>query len=222
MTQAPTSRAGFDNPATQEQRARLLREQERTINTRSALTEVLTPSDGGRFAKRGDFTVGKDEVVHYPQLPSNSPWQQENRRPKNLSELIFSLWRFAARPKRPPAPPPFSKLLPAVSPPLAVPRPGLSFSPPAPTVDPSGFTEGSALGPSPAPEWISPLPADAGATDPTLSSSRGSDPSSHSSWEGQQLGPLPSHPANAPERRAASADRDRGSGPLSSIVRRIG
>jgi hypothetical protein len=222
MTQAPTSRAGFDNPATQEHRARLLREQERTINTRSALTEVLTPSDGGRFAKRGDFTVGKDEVVHYPQLPSNSPWQQEQPPPEEPFGVdiqfveVCGTTEEAAR-----AAAILEVAASGVSSPGSA-EAGSFLSPPAPTVDPSGFTEGSALGPSPAPEWISPLPADAGATDPTLSSSRGSDPSSHSSWEGQQLGPLPSHPANAPERRAASADRDRGSGPLSSIVRRIG
>ena len=74
--QGNATNPGFDNPATQEQRARILREQERNINTRSAMTSVIDPSLAGRFAKeaRHDFTVGKDEIVNYPRLPQGGPW----------------------------------------------------------------------------------------------------------------------------------------------------
>jgi hypothetical protein len=60
--------------ASQEERARIIRE-ERTLNTRSALQQVLDPILAGRFAKeaKADFTVGRDEAVHYPRLPSG-PW----------------------------------------------------------------------------------------------------------------------------------------------------
>jgi hypothetical protein len=73
-TQAPSTDLPTDNQITQEQRARLLRE-ERSINTRAAMHSLLDPSAGGRFAKevKADFTVGRDEAVHYPRLPSG-PW----------------------------------------------------------------------------------------------------------------------------------------------------
>jgi hypothetical protein len=69
--------------ASQEERAKLLRE-ERQINTRSAMQEVIDPRMAGRFATQSkpDFTIGKDEVVHYPRLPGNSPWQQEQPPPE--------------------------------------------------------------------------------------------------------------------------------------------
>jgi hypothetical protein len=74
MTQAPTSRTSFDNPTTQEQRARIL-EDERRTNTRAAMQAMLDPSLGGRFAKevKADFTVGNSPRVEYPRLPSG-PW----------------------------------------------------------------------------------------------------------------------------------------------------
>lgn len=78
-TQGSGTDHGFNNPATQEQRARILREQERNINTRSAMTSVIDPILAGRFAPqaKADFTVGRDPVVNYPRLPASSPWQQE-------------------------------------------------------------------------------------------------------------------------------------------------
>lgn len=82
MTQAPTSRASFDNPTSQEERAKLLREQ-RTINTRTAMTELITPSAGGRFAKAlGEYTVGATPTVEYPKLPDGSPWRQQQPPPE--------------------------------------------------------------------------------------------------------------------------------------------
>jgi hypothetical protein len=80
--QAPTSRASFDNPATAEERARIIREQ-RTVNTRSAMTSVLEPSAGGRFAKAlGEYTVGATPTVEYPPLPDGSPWRQQQPPPE--------------------------------------------------------------------------------------------------------------------------------------------
>lgn len=71
-----TTDHGFDNQTTQADRARILREADRAINTRAAISAVLDPSLGGRFAKeaKADFTVGRDPVVSYPRLPANGPW----------------------------------------------------------------------------------------------------------------------------------------------------
>ena len=76
MTQGSGTDHGFDNPTSQSERARLFREQERTINTRSAMTSVLDPSLAGRFAKeaKADFTVGNSPSVEYPRLPEGGPW----------------------------------------------------------------------------------------------------------------------------------------------------
>jgi hypothetical protein len=61
-------------PLSREEKLRIL-EDERRANTRAAMQAVLDPTLAGRFAKevKADFTVGRDEAVHYPRLPSG-PW----------------------------------------------------------------------------------------------------------------------------------------------------
>jgi hypothetical protein len=75
--QGNATNLGFDNPTSQEERSRILRE-ERQTNTRAAMTSLLEPALAGRFAAtaKADFTIGRDPVVNYPTLPANSPWQQ--------------------------------------------------------------------------------------------------------------------------------------------------
>jgi hypothetical protein len=86
-TQAPTSRASFDNPATAEERARIIREQ-RTVNTRSAMTSVLEPSAGGRFAKAlGEYTVGALPRSNIPRFPMAVRGGNSNLHRRSRSEL---------------------------------------------------------------------------------------------------------------------------------------
>ena len=70
--QAPTP---YSQEASREEKARILREADRAINTRAAITSLLDPTLSGRFAKTvaADFTVGRDPAVNYPRLPGG-PW----------------------------------------------------------------------------------------------------------------------------------------------------
>jgi hypothetical protein len=76
VTQAPTSNTPYSQEASREEKAAILREADRAINTRVAYGKVIDPEAGGRFAKeaKADFTVGRDEVVSYPRLPAGGPW----------------------------------------------------------------------------------------------------------------------------------------------------
>jgi hypothetical protein len=212
MTQGSGTDHGFDNPTTQSERARLLRE-ERSLNTRSALQQVLDPSLSGRFAKeaRHDFTVGRDEVVSYPRLPETSPWRQQQPPPEEpfgvdigyvepcgTDAEIARAAEIAAAGGR------YSSL----------PSPSGSVAD-----DPPALPGSSAPGPSPLPEVTSPLSSDDSATDPTSSLGVADPPSS-----GDQDLPSPSILAGAP-RKGANAfglNSYRGAGSLSSITRRFG
>jgi hypothetical protein len=183
----------FDNPTSQSERTRIL-EDERRTNTRSAYTGVTDPVAGGRFAKAlGEYTVGSAPTVEYPKLPDGSPWRQQqppNEEPFGIDIQYVEPCGTDAEVERAAAIAasaatdnllggscadaafPLGQQLAGVSPPLAD------------DADPSGFTEGLAMGPSPVSEVTSPLSSDSRATDPT--SSLGSDPSSSSPGD-QQL-----------------------------------
>jgi hypothetical protein len=76
MSQSPTNNQPFDNPTSQSDRARQLRE-DRAVNTRAAMHSLLDPEPSGRWAKpvrvTGEYTVGSEEVPNYPR--GNAPWQ---------------------------------------------------------------------------------------------------------------------------------------------------
>ena len=190
--------------------------------TRAAYTRIVSPEPSGRWAKP-DLVTGREPFVDVPRLPSNSPWAQEQPglEPPFDGDINFvEVCGTSEEAERAAA------ILSAATDNLQGGSCGEAgnSSPATEADDPPYALPGSlAEGPSPAPEGTSPLPPDESATDPTLSSSRGSDPSASSFAEDRQLGPLPSHPGNTPERRASS-DRGRGSGsPFSRpSFRRIG
>jgi hypothetical protein len=71
--------------------ARMLQQQNRAVNTRSAYHSVTDPSPGGRFAKAlGEFTVGSTPTVDYPHIPSG-PWSSSQPRPPDEEPLGFSV-----------------------------------------------------------------------------------------------------------------------------------
>jgi DNA-binding transcriptional regulator YhcF (GntR family) len=52
-------------------------QEDRAVNTRAAMHQLLDPTPSGRFAKAlGEFTVGSTPTVDYPHLPETSPWSQ--------------------------------------------------------------------------------------------------------------------------------------------------
>jgi hypothetical protein len=69
MSQQPFDPNSQASRALAEEEQRLARQ----INTRASLTEVISPSGGGRFATALRQQI---DVVQYPRLPSNSPWSQ--------------------------------------------------------------------------------------------------------------------------------------------------
>jgi hypothetical protein len=74
MTQAPTSNTPYSTEASREEKAAIIQNEKR-LNTRAAMQAVLDPTLAGRFAKsaKADFTVGRDEAVHYPRI-AGGPW----------------------------------------------------------------------------------------------------------------------------------------------------
>jgi hypothetical protein len=74
MSQAPTSNTPFSNPTTQRDRAAVLREADRAINTRVAYGEVIDPQPSGRWKKP---SPPLDPATLYPRLPPNSPWHSD-------------------------------------------------------------------------------------------------------------------------------------------------
>jgi hypothetical protein len=159
--------------ASREDKLRIAREADRAIaNTRSALTEVLTPAPSGRFAPQSkpDFTVGRDERVDYPRIPSG-PWGSGPQVPDEPA-LGFSVDDLE------PCGEPFEQeraYLQSAATSLSSGDGELAGSqlPPPAVAASLSSTAGPAEGPSPAPEESSPLSSDDSATDPTLSS-RGS------------------------------------------------
>jgi hypothetical protein len=77
---APTNKQPFNSPASQAERASILKEQarslqeERTKNTRVAYNQVVDPSAGGRFAKPSQ---SPDPAKLYPAQPPHSPWHHD-------------------------------------------------------------------------------------------------------------------------------------------------
>jgi hypothetical protein len=73
MTQAPTSKQAFSNPTTQSERAAILKEADRAINTLRAQTNITDPVAGGRWSRiKGEYTVGSEQVPNYPG--ASAPW----------------------------------------------------------------------------------------------------------------------------------------------------
>lgn len=170
----PTNTQGFDNPTSQEERAKLLREQ-RTINTRSALQQVLDPSLAGRFAAtaKADFTVGRDEVVNYPRI-AGGPWgagpQVPNEEPFPIDISYVEPCGTEEEISRS-----LSALADAVGPPPAD-SDAEVLSPPSAPADLASPLLGSATASSP-PAIASP-PASGAVTTPTSFGSSGPSPSS--------------------------------------------
>jgi hypothetical protein len=81
MSQSPTLRTTVNNPASQQARATLIKDEGRAINTRRAMTELIDPSQGGRWAKP-DRVTGAEPFVDYPRLPAGSPWAQTQPPPE--------------------------------------------------------------------------------------------------------------------------------------------
>jgi hypothetical protein len=74
MSQAPTSKPTYQQSASVSERARMLQE-ERVANTRAAMTAVVSPEAGGRFAHRLIEQINSaGPTVEYPRLPEGSPW----------------------------------------------------------------------------------------------------------------------------------------------------
>jgi hypothetical protein len=74
-TQGSATKQPFNNPTSQAERARVIRD-EKWLNTRKALQEVLDPSLGGRFARaRVEEQISP---TSYPRLPDNSPWHHDS------------------------------------------------------------------------------------------------------------------------------------------------
>ena len=187
--QAPTP---YSQEASREEKARILREQDRAINTLAAHQAMLDPSLGGRFAKTvaADFTVGRDPTVEYPRLPSGSPWSQTQPPP----EEPFNVDIQYVEPCGTPAEIERSAAI------LSAATDNLQggscaeagYSSPATTASLSS-TAGPAEGPSPVPETTSPVGSDDSATDPTP---RGSAGQSSSDSSDQPTG-HPSAPAGS-------------------------
>jgi hypothetical protein len=158
-TQGSGTDHGFNNPTTQEQRARILREADRA-NTLAAQQAMLEPSLGGRFAKeaRHDFTVGRDARVEYPRLPPSSPWaqQQPGLEPPFPEDINFveacgtqaEIERSIAAVAEPVGPTPADSHAEVLSPPSAIagPSPLLADQQPAPLTAPASVTSGREVG----------------------------------------------------------------------------
>jgi hypothetical protein len=89
IVSAPTNNRPFNNPSSHAERVallkaeaeRILQQQNRNINTRSALTEVISPSAGGRFARAAveqtNNASRSDPSQLYPQMPEGNPWRSD-------------------------------------------------------------------------------------------------------------------------------------------------
>jgi hypothetical protein len=81
MTQSPTANP-FNNPASKEERSRILKEQarviaeqeERSAGTRAAYNNIVDPMPSGRWSKP---SRGNDPSKLYPTLPASSPWHHD-------------------------------------------------------------------------------------------------------------------------------------------------
>jgi hypothetical protein len=200
----------FSQEISQAERAELLR-QDRGA-TRSDYTRVTSPEPTGRWAKP-DQINGATPVVDYPRI-AGGPW---GTGPQVPEEPPLGIDVSYVEPCGEPWEAERAYLLSAAAS-LSSGDGDAGSSSPAPAADLSPLL-GSA-DPAPTTDTVPASERQVGA-DPTLGSNP--DPSASSFAEDRQLGPLPSHPDSAPERRAVSVDRDRGSGsPFSRPWRRIG
>jgi hypothetical protein len=75
MSQAPTSNTPLSQEASREEKAAILKvEADRAINTLRAMSSVLDPPAGGRFAKPSPPV---DPAKLYAPLPASSPWHSD-------------------------------------------------------------------------------------------------------------------------------------------------
>jgi hypothetical protein len=205
MSQAPTSNTPLSQEASREEKAAILKvEADRAINTLRAMSSVLDPPAGGRFAKPSPPV---DPAKLYAPLPASSPWHSDpvpNEEPLGFSVEDmpvmgepFEVERAAAILEHSAA---------TVSPPQGQSDEAGSSLPPPAMADLASPLLGSAPGPSPAP-----LSSDERATDPPLGSS---DPSF---FGDQQLAAPLVDAAPRADRRDGAALSSRG-----SITRRFG
>ena len=204
MSQSPTSRTDFDNPASQEERAEVLKAD--TANTRVAYGDVVDPLPQGRWKKP---SPPQDPTTLYPRIASG-PWgsgpQVPDEPPLGIDVSYVE-----------PCGEPFEQERAAE---IAAAGSGYSSLPSDSEADLASPLLGSAPGPSPVPEVSSPLSSDDSATDPTPSSSRGSTAGLSSSSDQRQLAhPSPLFgPVHAEGLGTSGVEGER----LSSVVRRLG
>ena len=214
MSQSPPSRTSFDNPTSQSERAAILRERDRAINTRVAYGDVVDPLPQGRWKKPAQPS---DPTKLYPPMPASSPWAcdpvgLEPPFPGDIGyvEVCGTDAEIAQA----------AAILSAATDNLQ----GGSCadagnSSPAVAANLSPLL-GLAEGPSPTPEATSPVGSDSRATDPTFGST---DPSASSFAEDQDLAAPPVDAETSREGETPRVELRRGgAAPFSSGWRRIG